>query len=80
MNGGVRALAADGKISTIVPKRRGVGGMALHAENGLVIGGRNIIYEGFGGGGSATLLTPEVTRCCNRFQRPYDRRGGPGVG
>jgi gluconolactonase len=61
LNGGVRALAADGAISTIVPKRRGVGGMALHVEGGLVIGGRNIIYEGFEGTGSATLLTPDVT-------------------
>ena len=61
LNGGVRALAADGQIRTIVPKRRGVGGMALHAEGGLVIGGRNIIYEGFERARSATLLTPEVT-------------------
>ena len=61
VNGGVRALDADGKISTVVPKRRGVGGMAPHAAGGLVIGGREIIYESFDGETHATLLTPDVT-------------------
>ncbi len=61
VNGGVRALSESGKISTIVPKRRGVGGMAPHATGGLVIGGREIIYEGFDGETHATLLTPDVT-------------------
>ena len=61
VNGGVRALDADGKISTVVPKRRGVGGMAPHAAGGLVIGGREIIYESFDGETHATLLPPDVT-------------------
>ncbi len=61
INGGVRALGADGEITTIVPKRRGVGGMAPHVAGGLVIGGREIIYESFDGQKSATLLTPDVT-------------------
>ena len=61
INGGVRALSESGEISTIVPKRRGVGGMAPHAAGGLVIGGREIIYESFDGETHATLLTPEVT-------------------
>ena len=61
VNGGVRALDADGKISTVVPKRRGVGGMAPHAAGGLAIGGREIIYESFDGETHATLLTPDVT-------------------
>ena len=60
-NGGIRALGADGEISMVVSKRRGVGGMAPHAAGGLVIGGREIIYEGFDGTGSAILLTPEVS-------------------
>ncbi len=61
INGGVRALSENGEISTIVPKRRGIGGMAPHVENGLVIGGRQIIFESFDGERSATLLTPDVT-------------------
>jgi gluconolactonase len=43
-NGGVRLLGLDGKISEIVPKRRGVGGMALHADGGIVMGGRDIAF------------------------------------
>lgn len=61
INGGVRALSADGEISTVVPKRRGIGGMVPHIAGGLVIGGREIIYESFDGETSATLLTPAVT-------------------
>lgn len=42
--GGVFRLDGDGAIETIVPKRRGVGGIALHADGGLVISGRNICH------------------------------------
>lgn len=62
INGGVRALdPSSGEITEIVPKRRGVGGMVPHIENGLVIGGREIIFESFDRTKSATLLTPDVT-------------------
>ena len=43
-NGGVFRRSADGVISTAVPKRRGVGGIALHAEGGIVVGGRTIAH------------------------------------
>ena len=43
-NGGVLRRRADGTIDTVVPKRRGVGGIALHAEGGLVISGKNICH------------------------------------
>jgi xylono-1,5-lactonase len=43
-NGGVRRLDPDGSIEVVVPKRRGVGGIALHADGGLVISGRNICH------------------------------------
>jgi gluconolactonase len=42
--GGVYRRAADGTIDTVVPKRRGVGGIALHADGGLVVSGRNICH------------------------------------
>ena len=42
LKGGVYRLDASGVLETVVPKRRGVGGIALHADGGLVIGGRNI--------------------------------------
>src|SRR5262249_34082005 len=43
-NGGVYRRRPDGSIDTVVPKRRGVGGIALHADGGLVISGKNICH------------------------------------
>jgi gluconolactonase len=43
-NGGVYRRAADGTISVAIPKRRGVGGIALHADGGIVVSGRNIAH------------------------------------
>lgn len=43
-DGGVYRRAPGGDISTVVPKRRGVGGIALHAQGGIVISGRNICH------------------------------------
>ncbi len=43
-NGGVFRRAPEGSIETVVPKRRGVGGIALHADGGIVISGRNICH------------------------------------
>jgi xylono-1,5-lactonase len=42
-NGGVFRLAPDGTI-TVIPKRRGVGGIALHAAGGVVVSGRNVCH------------------------------------
>lgn len=46
--GGVYCRTPDGAIETVVPKRRGVGGIALHADGGLVVSGRNLcrVHEG----------------------------------
>ena len=43
-DGGVYRRAATGEIETVVPKRRGVGGIALHAAGGIVVSGRNICH------------------------------------
>jgi len=43
-NGGVYRRAPDGTIDVAVPKRRGVGGIALHAEGGVVVTGRNVCH------------------------------------
>ncbi len=43
-NGGVYRRAPDGTIEVAVPKRRGVGGIALHAEGGVVVTGRNVCH------------------------------------
>jgi gluconolactonase len=42
--GGVFRRSPDGTLELIVPKRRGVGGIALHADGGIVISGRNICH------------------------------------
>lgn len=44
MDGGVYRLAADGEVSTIVPRRKAVGGIVLHEQGGIVISGRDICH------------------------------------
>ena len=44
LGGGVYRLGADGNVSTIVPKRRGVGGIAIHADGGIVCSGRDLVH------------------------------------
>ncbi len=43
-NGGVYRRSPSGAIDVVVPKRRGVGGIALHADGGIVIGGRDVSH------------------------------------
>jgi gluconolactonase len=43
-NGGVRRLDPDGSIEVVVPKRRGVGGISLHADGGIVLSGKNVCH------------------------------------
>lgn len=54
VGGGVYRRDADGDITTVVPKRRGVGGITLHADGGLVVSGRTIVHVR--DGDSRTLL------------------------
>jgi len=42
--GGVYRRSPDGGIETLVPKRRGVGGIALHEDGGVVVSGRNVCH------------------------------------
>ena len=42
--GGVYRRSPNGDVETVVPKRRGVGGIALHADGGIVCSGRNICH------------------------------------
>jgi gluconolactonase len=57
LNGGVFLLDRAGKISLAVPKRRGIGGMALHEAGGLVVGGRDIACVSLEDGSTRTLLS-----------------------
>ena len=44
-DGGVRRLLADGTVEDVIPHRRGIGGMALHADGGWVVSGRNVAWK-----------------------------------
>src|SRR2546421_9710526 len=44
LGGGVYRRSPDGTITTVVPKRRGVGGLVLHADGGVVVSGKNVIH------------------------------------
>ncbi len=61
VNGGVRALAENGEVSVVVPKRRGVGGIAIHADDALILGGREIIAQPLSGEPSHTLIPQNIT-------------------
>jgi D-xylonolactonase len=45
-NGGVYCLDRSGRVQAVVEHRRGIGGIALHADGGLVVSGRNVAYKG----------------------------------
>lgn len=44
LGGGIRRWSPDGSVTELVPKRRGVGGIAVHADGGIVCSGRTIIH------------------------------------
>jgi gluconolactonase len=61
LNGGVFLLGRDGETTQVIPRRRGVGGMALHASGGLVVSGRDISYAPLDEAkAGAVLLTAEA--------------------
>lgn len=42
--GGVFAATGDGDPETVLPKRRGIGGMLVHANGGIVVSGRTVVH------------------------------------
>lgn len=61
MGGGVFLLDRQDKVTQVVEKRRGIGGMALHAEGGLIVGGRDIAFVSLKDQTTKVLLTSDVT-------------------
>ncbi len=55
-NGGVFCLSPAGEVSAVVEHRKGIGGMALHADGGLVVSGRNVGYKGPASAATVVLL------------------------
>jgi len=73
IQGGVYHLAAGTtETRTIIPKRKGVGGMALHKDGGVVVAGRDIVHVEGGESrqlcGAADVPTPPgITTSFNDF-------------
>jgi xylono-1,5-lactonase len=44
LGGGIYRIDTAGKVTTVVPKRRGVGGIAVHADGGIVCSGRDLVH------------------------------------
>ena len=44
IGGGVHRWSPDGGVETVIPKRRGIGGMCLHADGGIVVSGRTLVH------------------------------------
>lgn len=44
--GGIRRVLANGKVVSLVPDRRGVGGLVPHAAGGVVASGRSLAHVG----------------------------------
>jgi D-xylonolactonase len=60
LKGGVHCISPSAAVSTVLPDRRGIGGMALHEQDGLVVGGRTISYESLAGGRTVVLMERSV--------------------
>lgn len=56
LGGGVHRLDRSGTVTVALAKRRGIGGMALHADGGLIVGGRDIAHVDLASGATRTLL------------------------
>ena len=70
-NGGVYRRRPEGTIETVVAKRRGVGGIALHTDGGLVISGRNICHVR--DGASRIVFAPDAPGLNDLFVDPAGR-------
>ncbi|CAN5862394.1 N/A [soil metagenome] len=76
INGGVNLLDHAGEVSVVVPKRRGIGGMALHVGGGLVVGGRDIACVSLDDGTSQTLLSLDAIPGATGFNDLCTDRAG----
>ena len=59
--GGVYRQTPSGELHTIVPGRRGVGGMVEHERGGVVVGGRDLVHIDATGASNLLLARDGVT-------------------
>jgi gluconolactonase len=79
--GGVHCLADDGSLRTLVDHRKGIGGIALHADGGFVVSGRNVAYKRDGDAPTVVLLDQDPAVRRNGFNDlTTDARGRVYVG
>ena len=79
--GGVHCLRDDGSQVTLVPHRRGIGGIALHADGGFVVSGRNVAYKRDADTHTVVLLDQDPAARRNGFNDlTTDERGRVYVG
>ena len=64
-NGGVYRLNPNGKVDTVVPKRKGVGGMMFNEGGGIVMTGRGLILFDEKTGNSRGLFTEWEGKSCS---------------
>lgn len=60
IHGGYHRLLDNGDTEIVFPHRRGIGGAALHAEDGMVLSGRNIAFKSFDQTRAGVFLTNDV--------------------
>lgn len=85
INGGVHLLDRADTVSLVVPRRRGIGGMALHVSGDLVVGGRDIalvgLRAGLADGATRVLLSMDAIPGATGFNDlTTDRAGRVYVG
>ena len=59
LGGGVFCLGRDNTLSTVFEHRRGIGGMALHTDGGLIVSGRNLCRIKDRGSSNGTFVNGE---------------------
>jgi gluconolactonase len=77
LGGGVYRLPPGGEPETVIPKRRGVGGLALHRDGGVVASGRDVIHVR--AGSTRVLLALEGATGFNDIATDRDGRVIAGV-
>ena len=73
LGGGVYRWSVDG-IEIVVPKRRGVGGLALHTDGGVVVSGRDVTHVA--PDGTNRLLFAKITPNLRKIGLLSDRLTG----
>src|SRR5262245_63330054 len=80
LGGGIYLIDRADKVSLVVPKRRGIGGMALHADGGLVAGGRDIVHVSLADQATTVLLDPASANAVGFNDLTTDAKGRIYVG